>query len=38
LGLAVEVGAPAAALWGDVVDERERFFGALYSVVASVTR
>jgi hypothetical protein len=38
LGLAVEVGAPAAALLGDVVDKCERFFCALYSVVASVTR
>jgi hypothetical protein len=30
-------GAAAARLW-DVGDERQRFFCALYSVVASVTR
>ena len=36
--LAVEWCGPAAALLGDMVDERKRFFCALYSVVASVTR
>jgi hypothetical protein len=38
LGLVVELGSLAGALLRDVVDERERFFCALYSVVASVTR
>ena len=38
LGLVLELGGPAVALLRDVVDERERFFCALYSVVASVTR
>lgn len=38
LGLVVEWGGPAVALLRDVGDERERFFCALYSVVASVTR
>ena len=38
LGLVLELGSPAVALLRDVVDERERFFCALYSVVASVTR
>ena len=37
-GLALEHGGPVTALRDDVVDERERFFCALYSVVASVTR
>ena len=38
LGLVLELGGPVVALLRDVVDERERFFCALYSVVASVTR
>ena len=37
-GLALERGSPVAALRGDVGDELECFFCALYSVVASVTR
>ena len=37
-GLALERRGPVTALRDDVVDERERFFCALYSVVASVTR
>ena len=37
-GLALELGSPMAALLDDVVDEFERVFCALYSVVASVTR
>ena len=37
-GWALECGGPVTALRGDVVDERERFFCAFYSVVASVTR
>src|SRR5262245_31683261 len=36
--LAVELRGPVATLLRDVVDERERFFCALYRVVASVTR
>jgi hypothetical protein len=37
-GVALERGGPMTALRDDVVDERERFFCALYRVVASVTR
>jgi hypothetical protein len=37
-GLALELGRPLAPLRGAVVDEFERFFCALYRVVASVTR
>ena len=38
LGVALAGRRPAAALLDDVVDDRERFFCAFYSVVASVTR
>ena len=37
-GLALECGGPVTARRDDVVDDRERFFCAVYSVVASVTR
>jgi hypothetical protein len=37
-GLALELGSPLATLLGDVVDEFSRFFCAVYTVVASVTR
>ena len=38
LRVAVEVGHPLATLLGALGDEFERFFGAFYSAVASVTR
>ena len=38
LSLALEGRRPAATLLDNVLDECERFFCALYSVVASVTR
>ena len=38
LGLACELAASMAALLGNLVDALSRFFWALYSVVASVTR